>query len=150
MTIKQSARLDEGNCRQFTIGDVGIKISRILQVLGNKGRVRHDLGFIQEGIADVAIDALRRVRHETVPTFSVVLPRYIFGEERVAYGFQRGRRNGERAGVDAAIAVVAWVVVVEQIIRTKGTVRLRVSRQRIQVTDDCTDSGLGWVGTFTV
>jgi hypothetical protein len=63
-----------GNRRQFAVGDVIIKIKRVLEMRRADRRLGHDRRLVEERIADVAIEPGVGARNKDVPALAVIFP----------------------------------------------------------------------------
>ena len=148
MAVDQSARLDERDRRQRAVLRCRVYRLAVSWICAVRiSGVRHDRGVVLERIADVAVLVgvradgpvveLVGVGDVVVPLIAVVLPGDVVREQVVADAGGRGGRNGEhrvvrvRVGVGVvAVAEVAGVVVVEQVVVARFAVRVDRTRQR--------------------
>src|SRR6202034_2363820 len=146
--------------RQLAVRNVRVKVGGVLDMSGADSRIGHDRGVVLEGVADVAvlvgvladrtIVQLVRIVHIVVPLVAVVLPGNIVLDHVVADAGHRRRRNGEDRVVGIgigvgvlAVAEVAGVVVIQQIVAALLAMRRDRSREHVEVPDDRRDAGLG-------
>src|SRR5271156_1483580 len=163
MAVNEPAGFDERNGRERAVRDVGVKVGRILDVRLADCGVGHDRSIVLERVANVAVlvrsgDGLAQrisraycavvdliwVSDVVVPLIAVVLPRDVGLDQRIAdagYWRRWNREDGvEFAGIGigvVAVAEIAGVVVVQQIVTAylaSGTDRVR---KRLQIGDDC-------------
>ena len=153
MPVDESARLDEGHRGQRALGNIVVQVRGVLDMRLADVRIGHDRGVVLERVADVAVLValltdrpvveLVRIGHVVVPLVPVVLPRNMRRQEAVADAGRGGGWNGEhgvvRIGVGvgvAAVAEVARVIVVQQVVVPWLAARIDRSRKRLQVFHD--------------
>ena len=153
MAIVQRARLHEEYRRQKARLQVGIEVGRVLDHLPADRRILHDRSLVLERITDVAIDIGRRrgILGVLVPALAIPAERYRAGQQHVADAWRRDRRDGVGVlRVDRAVAVIAGIVVVQQVIVAVLAVQRDRRLQRLQVFGDRADAGLAGVGAGAV
>src|SRR5580765_1678061 len=167
MAVYPAAGFHIGNCGQRAVGDVFVEIDRVFQVLGADGGVGHDLRLVLERIADVAVLIAGRadrtvvqlvfVAEVGVPLVAVVFPGDARFKEHVGDAALVDRRNGERGVEDVvvgigvgAIAKVARVVIIEQIVVAGIAVGIDRALERSEIVAQRAGAGRIQVGAVTV
>ena len=135
--------------------DVVVEIGRVLDVRGADSGIGHDRGVVLEWIADVAVFVgiradgpivqLIGVGHIVIPLIAVIFPGDIGGDQLIANAAHRRGRNCEHGVVRirvgkrvVAVAEVAGVVVIQQIVVAGFAVGIDRLRQRLEVIHDWT------------
>src|SRR5215469_14225731 len=159
MTVHPAARLHEGDRRQSSIGDIVVKIRGVLKVRVTNLLVGHDLSLILETVANVAVliaggangavVELVLVAEILVPLVAIGFPGHAIFQQNVADAALPGWRDCERSVVGitigvgvAAVAKIAWIVVVEKIVVPGIAIWLDRPRQRLEVVQDRRNSRL--------
>ena len=151
MAVDDAARLDVGHLRQLAVLDVGIEIDRVLQMGLALGFAGHDRRRIRRPVADVAIlvygAQVVGVLEVAIELVAEVSPGNAFGVERVADGAHARGRNrvdivvGVNVGISVgAVAEIAGIVVVDEIIMARLAVRL----DRLALSKRTTSPTPGW------
>src|ERR1700722_1874322 len=165
MSVNPAAGLNVRNCRKVAALEVFVEVFGVLQVCGADGGVGHDIGFVLKWIADVAVlialgaDGavvdLVFIAEVGVPLIAVILPRNTGGHQHVGDGVLLGGRNGERRVGDVvigvgvgAVAEVAGIVVVEQIVVARIALGIYFVWQADQVFQDRADAGTVGMGAL--
>src|ERR1700719_669361 len=158
MSVNPAAGLHVGNRGKIAAFEVFVEIFGVLQVGGANGGVGHDFGLILERVADVAVlialgadgavIELVFIGQVGIPLVAVILPGNTGGHQHVRDGVLLGRRNGERSVGDVvvgvsvgAVAEVAGIVVVEQIVVAGIALGIYFIRQADQVFQNGADAG---------
>ena len=130
VTVVHAAGLDDGDRGQVTGIDIFVEFGgvRDVRLTGRLGT--HELGLILEGVADVAIliEAVRlgRIGNVQIPVFAEVLEGDVVSDQIVTDALLAGGRDSEGRVLrgKSAIAVVAGVVVVDQVVVSLDAVRI--------------------------
>src|SRR6266702_2912921 len=161
VTVDETAGLDEGDCGEGVVLDVGVEVGGVLDMCGDQGGVGHDVAGVLEEVADVAVNVggvlVVRVVLIDVPLIAVVLEGDVFLLQSISDGAQFGWRHGKDGvlGVGVgigvgAVAEVAGVVVVEQIIVAGLAVRFDVVGQRTEIAENGGDARGVAVGAIAI
>src|ERR1700693_1947043 len=153
MSVNPAAGLHVRNRGEVAALEVFVEVFGVLQVRGAHRSVGHDFGFVLEGVADVAIlialgaDGavvdLVFIAEIRIPLVAVILPGNAVFHQRVRDAVLFGWGNGKRSigniviGVGVgAVAEVAGIVIVEQVVVTWIALGVNFVRQAGQVLED--------------
>ena len=156
MTVVHAAGLDDGDWGQVAGIDILIEFGGVRDVCLAGGLGTHELGLVLEGIADVAVlvEAVRLggIGNVKIPVFAEVLEGNIVSDEIVTDALLAGGRDGEGRVLrgKSAIAVVAGIVVIDEVVVSLDAVWVYRPLEGLKVVGHRRNAGLADVAAVDV